>query len=445
MFPNELMQIRRTKDGRVFPVFLKDEEIRYCTDINSIFRSSKGRTRGEIEREIRELELRSEKHKIVRALGVIMTRRTVFVPPTHVPASEIRDFLFKRARFAVFREEEKDVILQAASDEFHITKEEVVLGMYGDKESEQVIESSAVMDDHDLAREFNMEMLETLLSRSISLKVTGEIDWQGISTVARLKGIEARIKTDAGLPVEIQIFPPSNGRGRGSGGMSAFLELVRTVMISVNWAIEAQVLIENKTWGRKDVLWLHLGTESLYYLPKKIEVSTIDIPPWVRFSREILKIGENTYFPSFEIKLADRKYFVFISGPKYIEDDLKMSLELEKAGINFVVAVINHKTREARNHWLFYSGALNWDALRDSLADSKTALRHRDDQNRTKKMENELDKDLINEVKMNIEKLYPDSDRIVDYIESKGLIANRVLTALGYKVRWNGLQMVVKR
>lgn len=439
------MQIKRTKDGRVFPVFLKNEDIQYCADINAIFRSSNGRTRSEIEEEIRDLESRSEKHKIVRALGIILLRKTVFVPPSRVSAAEIRDFLFKRAKFPVFRAEEKDAILQAASSEFQISKEEVILGMYGDKESEQVVESCEVMDDQDLARQFNMEMLETVLSKAVSLKATGDINWQEISTLARMKGIGSRINMEEGSPSEIHIFPPVNGRGRGSGGIAAFLELVRTIMVSRNWSIEAHVVIENKTWGRKDSLILLLEPSSLYYLPVDIHGTRIEAPPWVRLSKEPLRIGKEIFYPSFEFDMADKTYFVFISGAKYVEDDLRMSLELGKAGINFAVVAVNSKVKEARDNWHFYNGAINWDALRESLAKSGGVQRLKDTGNKSRKMADELDIELIDEIRINVERLYPDSDRIVDYIESKGLIANRVLSALGYKVRWNGLQMVVKR
>ena len=39
------------------------------------------------------------------------------------------------------------------------------------------------------------------------------------------------------------------------------------------------------------------------------------------------------------------------------------------------------------------------------------------------KLEDEIDRKTIEELKENIEKLYPDSGRIIDYIESRGLVA----------------------
>ena len=64
---------------------------------------------------------------------------------------------------------------------------------------------------------------------------------------------------------------------------------------------------------------------------------------------------------------------------------------------------------------------------------------------RSTKLENEIDPGTIEELRENIGKLYPDSGRIIDYIESRGLVANRVLNALGYRVKWKGLDMIVVR
>ena len=64
------MLIRRRKNGLVLPVFLTRENTQYCTDIISIFQSGIGKTSGEIDKEIKELESRGlVANRVLNALG----------------------------------------------------------------------------------------------------------------------------------------------------------------------------------------------------------------------------------------------------------------------------------------------------------------------------------------------------------------------------------------
>ncbi|WP_175266569.1 hypothetical protein [Acidiplasma cupricumulans] len=39
--------------------------------------------------------------------------------------------------------------------------------------------------------------------------------------------------------------------------------------------------------------------------------------------------------------------------------------------------------------------------------------------------------------------MYPDTEKIINYIESEGLIPERLLPALGYKLKWRGLDLII--
>jgi len=58
-------------------------------------------------------------------------------------------------------------------------------------------------------------------------------------------------------------------------------------------------------------------------------------------------------------------------------------------------------------------------------------------------LKKELDDSSINSIKKELEKLYPDSNKMIDYIESQGLVPERLLPAIGYKLKWKGLDFVI--
>ena len=53
MFPVQLMAVRRSKNGTVRSVFLSDESSDYSKSVRDVFSRSIGRTRLEIEKELK--------------------------------------------------------------------------------------------------------------------------------------------------------------------------------------------------------------------------------------------------------------------------------------------------------------------------------------------------------------------------------------------------------
>ena len=445
MFPTELMLIRRRKNGLVLPVFLTRENTQYCTDVISIFQSGIGKTSGEIDKEIKELESRSENHKIVRALALLIMRKSSFVPPSMIPAPEIRDYLFRKSMFPAYRPEEREAILRDAAEHFGVTPAEIVAGMYGDKETDQVMESCYRVDEDSLAKEFNLEMLETLISKSTTISVRNIADWHDLSTRARIAGLGVEIIYEGLAVREIRIGLPVAMRKNRSTGYSPFSETLKFVLSRPTWSIEAHVTVENKSWGRMDPLLLQLNESASFYLPENLRPLDIQVPQWASISRKPVNAGGKQFFPCFETGITGKLVYIFISGEATAKHDTGMYGDLEKSGIGFVMVSLNSTGHPRADRWIDFKGSINWDALREFIAGTRKERKQVTAPGRSTKLENEIDPGTIEELRENIDKLYPDSGRIIDYIESRGLVANRVLNALGYRVKWKGLDMIVVR
>ena len=371
MFPTELMLLRRRKNGLVFPVFLTREQAQYCTDVISVFRSGIGKTSGQIEREVKELESRSENHKIVRALALIITRKSSFVPPSSIPAPEIRDYLFRKSRYPAYRHEERDAILKEVASHFGITPGEVLAGMYGDKDTEQILESYYSVDEESLAREFNLEMLETLISKSTSITVRNITEWHELSTRARLAGLRVIIISESGAIRGMQIGVAVSGRPTRNASSSQLSEILKFILSGPTWSIEAQVSVENKTWGRKDSLLLQLNESAAFYLPERVRPKDIQVPQWSSLSRKMININGKLFLPCFETGITGKLTYIFISGEAMTADDAQMYEVLEKNGVDMVMVSLNSSNHPHGDRWIDFKGSMNWDHLKELIIGQK--------------------------------------------------------------------------
>ncbi|MEM0195141.1 MAG: DUF790 family protein, partial [Thermoplasmatales archaeon] len=69
MFPVQLMSVRRSNKGILRSVLLTEENSNYCSAILDLFNSSIGKTRNQIEEELKTMELKVQNPKILRGLA----------------------------------------------------------------------------------------------------------------------------------------------------------------------------------------------------------------------------------------------------------------------------------------------------------------------------------------------------------------------------------------
>ncbi|MGC8693952.1 MAG: DUF790 family protein, partial [Thermoplasmata archaeon] len=135
------MIIRRSKKGIVKSLFLNEENDNYSSSVIELFRSSIGKSRGEIENSIRELELKSQNPKIVRGLSLLIFRMSRLEAPSYLDPVKVRETIFSSVRIPPVSPEDKAEVLKKIADKLETTPEDVLRGMYADKDSEQILVS----------------------------------------------------------------------------------------------------------------------------------------------------------------------------------------------------------------------------------------------------------------------------------------------------------------
>jgi predicted nuclease of restriction endonuclease-like RecB superfamily len=432
VFPSELMIARKTKNGLIFPIFLSGENSDYIDNVLDIFTKNIGNKKEIIEKNLKELEAKSSNNKIIRAISTVIYRNSIFEPPVSVNAPELRYDVFKAARIPPLDYEEKIEILKDVMEKYGLTYDEIISGLYADRDNEQVLRAVKTDDVWQIARIYNLEQIETILMKCTELRITEASDWNYALRSIKLLGLLYETHTDGENLNFITVTGPVSIFENTERYGTRFAMLIEKLYKMDKWAIDADIKIKDKYDKSESVYKLKIGDNVSYYLPdRKINEDT----PSYSFLKkaEPLIIKNNVYFPDYIINIDGKDVYINISNLRYLKQDSKTENEVKKY-VNWEnVYVLRDKEKMIPGSICFYND-IDFNALKRYLEEKYS---------NNISIKKEIDEYSINEIKKNIEKLYPDTEKIINYIESEGLIPERLLPALGYKLKWRGLDLII--
>ncbi|EQD73127.1 protein containing DUF790, endonuclease-like protein, partial [mine drainage metagenome] len=117
MFPSALLLARAYKDG-VRPVFLGDPMLPQAEAVLRIYRERVGQSRRELGKQVRDLEAKVDKYKVVRGLALLVERRCAFSPREGPSPTKVRARLFDETKGAAVTPEERAAVLARLAPEF---------------------------------------------------------------------------------------------------------------------------------------------------------------------------------------------------------------------------------------------------------------------------------------------------------------------------------------
>ncbi|HIH60813.1 MAG TPA: hypothetical protein HA289_07160 [Ferroplasma sp.] len=199
------------------------------------------------------------------------------------------------------------------------------------------------------------------------------------------------------------------------------------------WEIEADIKIKDKFEKTVKIYMLKLSDAISYYLPEapKKEIINYD---FVKKAEPVI-IGGNVYFPDYKMKVGNRDVYINITGKTYFKQDNEIKKNLKGTANWENVYIMRQKDKKIRGEIAFYED-IDFPALK-SILEEKYSTK--------KTLNKELDDNSIDSIKKELDKLYPETEKMFDYVESQGLIPERVLPALGYKLKWRGLDIIVTK
>lgn len=433
VFPSDLMIVRKLKTGLVFPVFLSDENSDYIDSVKTVFNENTGNNRETILKALKELELNSSSTKTIRALSLLFFRNSIFEPPVDVDAPALREDVFKIARIPPVNQDEKKNILKPVEEKYGLSMDEIIDGLYADKESELVLHQAYSASNIEIARAYNLEQVETIMMRCSTLYITTSSDWSYTITSIKRLGLLFTAQIDGSELKSIKITGPLEMFEAPERYGSRFAMLIHKISQLENWAIEADIKIKDKFEKTVKVYKLKLSDTVSYYLPEYPKTDSINYD-FVKKAQPLIVNG-TVYFPDYVMKIGDKTVYINITGKTYARQDNEIKENL-KGTVNWEnIFILRQKDKKMKDEIAFYED-IDFPALKSILSKKYSEK---------KKLNGELDDNSVDSIKKELEKLYPQTEKMFDYVESQGLIPERVLPALGYKLKWRGLDIIVTK
>ncbi|KAA8923025.1 DUF790 family protein [Thermoplasma sp.] len=399
------MVVRKAQDGTLRPLMIAPDRTEIAERIIEVFRSSTGRTRREIAKEIVNIEYGIRNPKIVRGLALIMERLSKFRNRSKVNSREVRNFLFQMGP-AVSPEERQEKIARAA-EHFSVSSQDIEEALYGDMDSENVLEQCPAVSPEDLNRRYNLEELTTLMSRSRFLEISGIGNWYRFISLIKRQGL---IFEAQGNPLRsVRIDGPNSVFNNMERYGSAIARSVEKLAAFSGWTLHAEVDLKGKLYS------VDLDSSISYYLP------TTAIDDQETFPDPVV-IGTRVFFPTRVIEINGQQVYVDVVYHMSPEAIRKRDELIRSAGIRWITVVVGECKKF--QGILCFRTRVDWDAVMARASQEYPVS--------------------VDPLKEEIDSLYPDTEAILDLLDRRRIPLS-YLERIGYRIRWNGILPEVMR
>ncbi len=440
------MSVRKSKKGILRSVFLTEENSDYCMSIIELFSRSRGKTRGEIEEELKTMELKVQNPKILRGLALIMFRASEFRKPSSLDSEAVRKVIFSIARNPVVSPEERKAILESVASSMSTTVQEVDEAIYGDKESNMVLVSPFNVSPDILSRKFNQEQIETVIMKSLWVEVTTKTHRNAFIRNIRTKGLlyEERVEEDRHI---IRVNGPVSIFERSERYGFKLALFVRYVLSQDDWEINSSISLKsNAGRKKKDEFTYHLD-ESISDLIIREEIHDEQLPRFVNMNPKPIEIDKNTITPEYSMTIGEKEIAIFVSPVRYYEDELLKVRKIRDAGIQSDVFCLIEGKEKCPKGAICFKDTIDWFRIREYLAQRYTNTEsEKRNGSETSEMNHRVSGrqlKLSENIMTHLNSLYPDDQAMIDYLDFMGIPPDEGLREAGYNITWKGLRLIV--
>ncbi len=446
-FPADLMSFKRSK-GFLVPSFISPESSDYARQALDAIRSSVGMRRGDIDKKLRNMELGFRYHKVFRAVSLVLQRKCTFEPPSGMDAPEVRRLVFLTAGSAVYRPEDRRSILEEVAGSLGTNAQEIEKSLYADKESEWILTRvPEELDEDQVCRLYNLGLAETILLKCRELTVLRCDSWIEIARMVKFLGLMYRASGSNESVQNLVIDGPLSGLGSADRYGSRFSSLFHWISQTRNWEIEATVSIKQGTASSNGVYKFRLDSSSSVYFPELANPSLEEkkYPNWVSPSASPVSADGRVFFPDAVGEIGGKRINLDFSSAQYLEFNSRRDEAIRKAGILWETVYVLEPRQKKPAGSIYYYVTVDFDSLRSTLERKYLGIGEPKPRREPERIDEEVPADVLNDISRRIEELMPDSDKVVEYIESRGMTPQRILKLLGYKIKWKGLDRIIYR
>ncbi len=391
MLRKDLLRVSRAGGG-YRPKFVDESDRQLASTSIERFRDHVGEPRSRLTESLEKLEREASDFKLVRGLASLLEREAAFETVTPVPPERVRRVTFEAsAEIGVARDPDRDKALARAADQLGTTAAEIESALYADRDQNQIMTAFESRWDADtLLTQYNLSLAQTALFDATEIELSSTDPRAIVSAVKRL-GLMYEIRvTDSGRIIDVtgpdSLFRRTRRYGTG------FARVLRTVAATAEWHLEAQI----DDGGTTRTLRLDQTDVSVPGVDPVADPSYdsgVESDFAARFERldldwsltrepEPLRTGHRVMIPDFAFDYAFGEFRVFfeIMGfwtPEYVSKKLSQLAELED--VDMIVAVdqslgVGEEIQARDQRATEYSGTVSIKAIASMLRDYEQNL-----------------------------------------------------------------------
>ena len=398
MLTKDLLRVSR-RGGGYQPEFVGDAAEPLAARVIGCYQGHVGESRADLQDALEAIERDSDDFKLVRGFAKLLDREATWEVRSPVEPVRARETAFTAGeQVGVVTEEERAQALARAADRLETTPNAVAESLYADLERREILPGvDARWDPPELVAQYNLSLAQTALFDAAEVRVRSSDPTTVISTVKRLRLLyevrllpESERRTVADTDREVVVTGPDALFRSTRRYGTRFARLLRTVAGTAEWRLDAT--IDDRGTERELTL-----SESDVSIPGVEPVTEVTYDSGVEesFARRFTALdtdwdlvrepdpvaaGEHVVVPdfAFDWQHGDFRVYFEIMGfwtPEYVRKKLSRLADLDETEL--LVAVDESlgvgEEIEARDHRAIpYSGQVR-------LKDVRAALRRYED------------------------------------------------------------------
>ena len=243
MLPTDLLLVWKRK-GTILPRYAKpsssnDEAANFLI---AAYQNHIGEKKKVLKALVAELEDKGYEYRFVRALSLLLDRRSTFVCHCKVDPVDLRRKIFQiTEQFGVpTTSEKRQRIIDIVASKMSLSTKELEGYFYSDLDGELVLEKFSAPSVSELLVEYNLSLTQTLLFDATELSFTASGNWQNLFHAIKKFGLIYEVYRDNELWVKIDgpasLFKLTRRYGVG------IAKLLPVIVANPEWIVKAKVL-----------------------------------------------------------------------------------------------------------------------------------------------------------------------------------------------------------
>jgi uncharacterized protein len=328
VLPGNLLSVWKRK-GEIQPRYAKpsssnDEAANFLIEA---YKSHIGEKKKVLKSFVVELEDKGYEYRFVRALSLLLDRKSTFICQCKVDPVDLRRKIFHATEQYGLptTSENRRKIMDIIASKMALAVGDVEENFYSDLDDELVLEKFSAPSTSDLLGEYNLGLTQTLLFDATELSFTAAGNWQDLFHAIKKFGLIYEVYQDNGLWVKIDgpgsLFKLTRRYGVG------IAKLLPIIVANCGWTVRAKVLwrFTNEICDFKLESQKHSSLLKKQRLPTLTYDSSIEedfaskfqalTTGWVlKREPEPVTAGKQVIIPDFSLEKAKIKIYLEIVG-----------------------------------------------------------------------------------------------------------------------------------